>query len=408
MRHRESEKILFEKIITMKNLLLFSLIFISTHAVCANNLALRASKEINPQISELVDLVNIDSLEYYVRHLQNYGSRYYSTQTCVDAQNWIKEHFDKYGYETELHNVRDYVSHNVIAVKTGSVYPDEYVVCGAHYDSVSWLDFTNDAPGADDNATGTAGMMEIARVLSGMEFERTIIICTFTAEEIGLQGSTDYALRCKEQGMNILGYINIDMSGYKLSDGEFHTLVVFPESANDLFEYYQTTTRQYVSGLTVEKGILALGYDSDHTSFNQNGYQAIFPFEYDMNPYLHTARDTIGTSVNSFRQVQLFTQACLASVVSLAGTASLSGYYDKKTVDEVAIYPNPAKTFLNFEAACPITKIEIFSRSGELVLSNEYDENSVSIATGNLLQGLYLASVCYCDGVITRKIVIEK
>ena len=392
----------------MKKLLFFSLIFISTHVICANDLILRASDEINPEISELVNSVNIDSLEYYVRHLQDFGSRYYSTQTCVDAQNWIKEHFDKYGYETELQNVRDYASHNVIAVKTGSVYPDEYVVCGAHYDSVSWLNFTNDAPGADDNATGTAGMMEIARVLSDMEFERSIIICTFTAEEIGLQGSADYAERCKEQGMNILGYINIDMSGYKSSDGKFRTLVVFPESANDLFEYYQTTTEKYVPELTVEKGILALGYDSDHTSFNRNGYPAIFPFEYDMNPYLHTARDTIGTSVNSFRQVQLFTQACLASVASLAGTTSSSSYYDKKTVEDVAIYPNPAKTFLNFEAACPIIKIEIFSQSGELVLSNECDENSVSVATGNLLQGLYLVSVCYCNGVITRKIMIEK
>ena len=406
----------------MKKLFCFLLMFILAHIICVNDFVFSApnnpskvnvyykTSEINTEISELVSLVNIDSLEYYVQYLQNFGSRYYATQTCVDAQNWIKEHFDKYGYETELHNVRGYVSHNVIAVKTSSVYPNEYIVCGAHYDSINWQDFSGDAPGADDNATGTAGMMEIARLLSDKEFERTIIICTFTAEEIGLQGSADYALRCKEQGMNILGYINIDMSGYKSSeDEEFRTMVVFPEDARGLFEYYQTTTGLYVPELLVEEGELSVWYDSDHTSFNRNGYPAIFPFEYDMNPYLHTAGDTIGTSVNSFQQVKLFTQACLASVASLADVASsTSNHNDKNTVEDIAIYPNPTKTFLNFEAACPITKIEIYNKSGELVFRNEYDENRVSIDTGNISQGLYLVSVCYCDDVVTRRIIIGK
>ncbi|MGI6717854.1 MAG: M28 family peptidase [Bacteroidales bacterium] len=266
-------------------------------------------------IADLVDKVNADSLEYYVQHLQDYGTRRYNSPQAVEAQNWIKEHFERYGFDVELQDVEDYNSKNVIAVKQGSKIPDEYVVCGSHYDSFTYW---GAAPGADDNATGTAGMMEIARIISEYDFDRSIVICTFTAEEIGLVGSDAYATRCAEQNMNILGYFNIDMSGYLAPGNQMKTSVICPSSANDLYEFYKSNVEIYVPQLEVEKGSL-WGGDSDHTSFNENGYVGIYPFENANNysPYIHTIGDTIGTSVNNFEQVKTFTQACLANVLTL-------------------------------------------------------------------------------------------
>ncbi len=267
-------------------------------------------------IAELVAKVNADSLEYYVQHLQDYGTRLYSSPQAIEAQNWIKDHFERYGFDVELQNVSWYNSKNVIAVKQGTKIPNEYVVCGSHYDSYTF--WAETAPGADDNATGTAGMMEIARVISEYDFDRTIILCSFTAEEIGLIGSDAYATRCAQQNMNILGYFNIDMSGYLAPGNEMKTSVVCPASANDLYEFYKANTAIYVPELKVEKGAL-WGADSDHTSFNNNGFVGIYPFENADNysPYIHTEGDTIGTSVNNFDQVKAFTKACLANAITL-------------------------------------------------------------------------------------------
>ncbi|MDR2926894.1 MAG: M20/M25/M40 family metallo-hydrolase [Cytophagaceae bacterium] len=400
----------------------FFLIFIfSFENICADNptkkseeplfaTEVKSQPSIDTVITKLVSQINIDTLEYYIRHLENYGTRYYSTAQCVDAQNWIKAHFDKYGYQTELQDVRDYPSHNVIAFKAGSTEPDKYVVCGAHYDSVNSDDANpheNESPGADDNATGIAGIMEIARILSEMEFDKSIIICAFTAEEIGLHGSADYALRCKDQAMNILGYFNIDMSGYLAPElEEYRTRVIFPESARKLYNYYKTATSMYVPELHVLEGFLIWG-DSDHTSFNQNGYQGIFPFEYEESPYIHTKEDVTGKSVNDFRQVQLFTQACLASVVSMARSSDIIGESTNKSIKEVTIYPNPANELINVTVVSPITKVEIYNQLGQLVFEKEYNNIRITISTEKLIQGIYLVSVHYSDKIITQKITVE-
>lgn len=279
------------------------------------------NRDIDPVIEELIAQINQDSLQHYVQHLQDYGTRRYSTTQCVEAQNWIKAHFDRYGYETELQPVNNYISNNVIAMKTGTKYPDEYVVCGSHFDSYTFAGGSE--PGADDNATGTAGMMEIARILSSHTFDRTIVICTFTAEEIGLHGSDEYATRCAQQGMNILGYFNIDMSGYLEEGSEIHTSVIHPVSATELYNFYKTTVEMYVPELAVEEGMLS-GGDSDHTSFNQNGYMGIYPFEDANNysPYIHSSNDIIGPSVNNFLQVKTFTKACMANVLRMSALRS--------------------------------------------------------------------------------------
>lgn len=272
-------------------------------------------------INNLLNEVNKDSLQYYVQHLEDYGTRYCASNQSVQAQNWIKDHFERLGYEVQLQKVNNFPSKNVIAYKKGTKYPDEYVVCGSHLDSYN----RNDpfyAPGADDNATGTAGMMEIARLLKDYDFERSIIICTFTAEKLGLYGSKVFASSCRNQNLNILGYFNIDMSGYLKPGNQIQTSVVFPNSATTLYNYYKFNVNQYVPNLYVERGYL-YGADSDHTPFNNNGYMGLYPFENAnaSSPYIHTTNDRIGPSVNNFDQVKMFTQACMANVMSLAKLA---------------------------------------------------------------------------------------
>jgi hypothetical protein len=286
----------------------------------ARFLPVPAKSEPDTFVVYLLNQINGNFITDRVQHLEDYGTRNAYAPESILAQQWIEEKFLEWGLEVE---VMDFTmpggpaSDNVIATHTGTKYPDEYVVVGGHYDSIS---FSGDAPGADDNASGTSGVMEIARILSQYEFDRTIIFCAFSGEEYGLYGSAAYASRSAQQGMDILGYFNMDMIGY-LAPGSLgmKTSLIYPQSAKELADFYTYVTSIYLPSFLVEPATL-LGGDSDHTSFNNNGYMGIFPFE-DVNnysPYIHTANDLVGPSYNNELLAVTFTKAAMASIVTMA------------------------------------------------------------------------------------------
>lgn len=297
--------------------------------ICIRNTAARftpntinykpGSITLRDDISDIISQVDLDSLEAFVQRLQDFGTRNAYKTGAVEAQNWILSKFESYGLATELHDFsmpNGAASDNVIATITGTEYPDEYVILGAHYDSYAGGDYE---PGADDNATGTAGILEAARILSQYDFTRSIIFATWSGEEYGLYGSSAWASEAAEDGMNILGYFNIDMAGYLEPGDDIHTDIIAPASANELKQFYKDVCAVYLPDFQIFNGALS-GGDSDHTSFNNNGYQGIFPFEDSQNysPYIHSTNDIIGPSVNNFEQHMTFVQATIASVVSLS------------------------------------------------------------------------------------------
>jgi len=269
-------------------------------------------------VAAMLEEVSGTNLTTTVQHLQDYHTRNCYTPQSVEAQNWLAQQFTDLGFGVEIMDfpMSGSASDNVIATKVGTVYPDEYVICGSHYDSFS---NNGDAPGADDNASGSAAVLEIARILSQYACDRTIIFCTFSGEEYGLYGSGAYASRCAEQGMNIQGYFNLDMIGYLQNGSSIHTDVIYPASAQELYDFYAAVCSTYLPEFIVEPGSLS-GGDSDHTSFNDNGFMGIFPFEDSQNysPYIHTSNDLVGPSYNNEDQSVVFTKATLASVVTMA------------------------------------------------------------------------------------------
>jgi hypothetical protein len=273
----------------------------------------------DPFIVGLLEEVTGANITTTVQHLQDYGTRNAYKPQSIEAMNWIKAQFESMGLTVELQDFsmpNGPASDNVIATLQGTKYPDEFIVIGGHYDSITYSGLE---PGADDNASGTAGVLEIARILSQHSFDRTIIFCAFSGEEYGLYGSEAYADRCAQQGMNIHGYLNLDMIGYLEPGSYIHTDLIHPASAQELADYYTQICSVYLPDFPVEPGML-IGGDSDHTSFNNAGYMGIFPFEdgSDYSPYIHTSNDIIGPSFNNEEQAVIFTQAILATAVSMA------------------------------------------------------------------------------------------
>ena len=290
--------------------------------------------EEDPRIREMLNQVNMDSLEATVQHLQDYGSRIWDSDNAFAASDWIASRMEALGLEVEQQPFyastwmgSGNAAPNVIGIQRGTLYPDTYVVCGSHFDSFSYeaMYGGGTAPGADDNATGVASVLESARIMTQYEFEYSIIYCAYGCEEMGLYGSEAYASRCQEQGMDIIGYFNNDMNGYLNPGDQIHIDCIYPNSVEPIGTYYMNVGSVYYPELPIRHVNFTQG-DSDHTSFNNHGYMGIYPFEDYQNhsPYIHTPNDVIGTSVTSFEMSQQYCQmniACLAEIANPMGDA---------------------------------------------------------------------------------------
>ncbi|WP_340199003.1 M28 family peptidase [Ascidiimonas sp. W6] len=190
------------------------------------------------KIYEIINAVSADRIEKDINILADFGTRNTFSDTLSNtrgigaARRWIKKEFDQISKDChECLNVfyqKDFVKKgdgprivkdayivNVLAVQTGTKYPNRYIIMSGDIDSRNSdpLDYTNDAPGANDNASGMAGAIEAARVLSKYKFESSILYVGLSGEEQGLFGGAGLAKHAQEKGWEIIGILNNDMIG---------------------------------------------------------------------------------------------------------------------------------------------------------------------------------------------------
>ncbi len=363
--------------------------------------------EEDEKVRGFMDQVSIENLTSTVEYLQAYEERYYNSEKAYDAANWIQEQFDNLEVlETEQFPVSYYgnpCAPNVIAIQWGTTKSEEFVVCGSHLDSYS---YSGMCPGADDNATGVASVLEAARILSQHNFERSIIYCAFGAEEIGLIGSAAYAEYCAEMGMNVVGYFNNDMNGYLNPGDEIHIDLIYPNSVEPIGEYYMNLANVYFPEMQVRHVNFQAG-DSDHTSFNNNGFMGIYPFEDYQNysPYIHTGNDMIGPSVNSFEMSQRYAQMNIACVSTLAILDTES--VEENIANAVAMFPNPAKNELTIASEFNgNNEVQIINSVGQVIKEFSF-MNETTVNIDELNAGVYFVKVIG-ENTTTKKLVVKE
>ena len=373
--------------------------------------------EVNPQIRALMDSVSIDSIEAIIEHLSSYHTRRYDSRFIYDVQDWLYDHYSTMTVDTiikhdfKLHNLSiTETGDNILAIQWGTKYPDEFVICGAHYDSYAWDGNDPDtirSPGADDNATGVAGIIETARLLSPYTFDRSIIYANWCAEECGLLGSTAYAEECAEQGMDIVGYFNLDMTGYLEEGSDIHVHLMYTTQDSTIANYVFNFSHIYFPEMPIRQAWLQWG-DSDYSSFNRNGYPAVHPFE-DVNassPYIHSRNDILGLSVNNLEQSKRFTELNLGLVATLAGINNNAVPENENT--KVALYPNPANDAVNILAEGDIQHIAVYNFLGQQVESFDMDgTNHFVLNTSNYATGVYMVNITTDKGSTTKRLVVR-
>jgi leucyl aminopeptidase len=238
-----------------------------------------------------------------VKQLSSNRNRYYRSSYGVQAAKWIADQFRDIGrnrndVKVELFS-HSFEQPSVIASIAGQgPHKNEIVVIGGHEDSINQSAFGSremTAPGADDNASGIATVLEVYRVLiqSGFKPDRTLMFMTYAGEEVGLLGSQDIANRFRNEGKSVVAVMQLDMTGFPGAGNQvvFMTDNVSPE----LTKFSQKLMDTYVR---VRWSTDRCGYAcSDHASWNRAGFSAVMPFEATMstdNKDIHTTRDLIG------------------------------------------------------------------------------------------------------------------
>lgn len=190
------------------------------------------------KIYDIINDVSANRIENDIRTLANFGTRNTFSDTVSDtrgigaARRWIKNEFEKISANCnnclDVFYQKDYVTKegnnrvpkdawvvNVVAIQKGTKYPNRYIIMSGDIDSraSNTMDFTIDAPGANDNASGMAGTIEAARVLSKYQFESSVVYVGLSGEEQGLFGGAGLAKYAQENGWDIIGVLNNDMIG---------------------------------------------------------------------------------------------------------------------------------------------------------------------------------------------------
>ena len=276
----------------------------------------------NPAIVEMMNQVDTTNLYNDIYWMQQF-IRDCASPAALTVQNFLIDRFEDLGLETYIHHHTGHIGEtdtldagNVIAIQPGTEFPNEYIIIASHYDHP-------DGPGADDNASGTSGVLECARILSQYQFKRTILYIPFNGEERWMVGSHPFAVKCAREDMNILGVFDFDMIGF-WPGPEYGPVTMYSGYSyisQRLFEYYQNVANIYIPEMPTYRFTAKDSYGGDHMCFNIYEYPALYigDIEYhSQNIYYHTPNDTIGTGVNCFALADGFVRAVLAATAELA------------------------------------------------------------------------------------------
>jgi len=252
--------------------------------------------------------VNVLAGEIGERNFSNY-------EALIKAKNYIRKTFESYGYTINDHNykLKDKLYCNIAVEIKGCLKPDEIVIVGAHYDSVIG------AIGANDNATGVAAILEMARQYKDSHPTRTLRFIAFTNEEPPLfqtrrMGSYQYAKQAKSKNEKIVAMYSLETIGYyseepKSQHYPFPFMFIYPNKANFIafvsdfksrkllyksIESFRAKTKFPSEGAALPKWIAGVDW-SDQWSFWKFGYNAIMITDTALYryPYYHTMEDTV-------------------------------------------------------------------------------------------------------------------
>lgn len=299
------------------------------------------------EIKNYLNEISIENIKDTIQNLQNFGTRFHDNSKGLEVPAYIQSQINEMNNNqfnvSLIENSKTLVTQqqSVVAQLKGTKSPEVVVILGSHLDSIN-RNNEADAPGADDNATGVAILLEVIRLINlhGLKFERTIEFHFYGAEEIGLVGSKVLASNYLENNIIVAGLFQLDMTGWSSDPKDENIFVIENETNDNLRRITKNLISSYLDGKFIEK-ILKIG-TSDHASWHRKGFPVIFTHEdpNDNNPYIHSNADNIG-NINNFNLTLRFAKLAMAFSTHFAGVELTD-----QTTTTTAEYNNDLKIYL--------------------------------------------------------------
>lgn len=368
-------------------------------------------------VTSAIAKVNANNIKTHIQTLENYGTRHHTTAKAKTAiqdlrtkwQNWITAS-GRTDVSVRIVNHVGTTMPSLILTVNGSISPNEYVIVGGHMDTIT--NNVNNAPGADDDASGIATISEMIRVLLDINYRpsKTVEFMAYAAEEIGLVGSSEIAQDYALNNKNVVSFVQFDMTNYKGSSKDVY-LTTDPYNSNDLnlflielMEHYNKTGAH-----TFTYGNTICNYGcSDHFSWADNGYDAAFPFEASFsqyNPNIHTVNDKLSNMGNSATHAAKFAKLGLEFIIETAKGSVLA----VSEAGNLSVNIFVKDKYLNYQLGKEnVESVVIVDTSGRQLVESKNILSIGKIDLNQLSTGFYLAVFKTQSGkAITKKFILE-
>lgn len=289
-----------------------------------------------PSVGPLLQSVSQDRLSATIAALERLGTRFHSSESGKTAATSLRQILQQATtLEASGASIAEFDHSSTTLTRTtqqkslivsipGTSEDTTAVIIGAHLDSINRAGSNTNpalpAPGADDDASGIATLVEVARIIStsGVKFARRIELHAYAGEEISMIGSRQIANTYRAQQRKIAAMMQIDMNSWSRDPNQQTIYLVSNETHKNLRRSVKDLLHTYLAGNFVEKRLTA--GSSDHRSWYDEGFATVFPFEdpTDFNQALHTEQDTSAT-INNPALSKRFTQLALAFLAHYAG-----------------------------------------------------------------------------------------
>ena len=373
------------------------------------------SQNFTQAYQDKVNLVSQTNINGYLTEFATLGVKKTGTVANNNAFTWLKNKYISFGYaDSEIsENAFTYSGNstkNLIITKTGTTYPNTFIIVCGHYDTIA-------GPGVNDNGSGVSVILEMARILKNIPTEYSIKFINFTGEEQGLLGSQNYVntvVNAANPKMDIKLVFNIDQVGGVA--GQINNTITCerdlsnPSSNNAASN---TITQQLMTCVTLYSTLqtnLSYAYGSDYMPFQSNNEVITGFYEFNESNKPHSAGDTYANMDPAY--VLQVSKAALGAVQHFAGASSTplatGDCPPEKMLASLKIYPNPANDFIQIEMLNANLKdfsFTIADLTGRTLIQSK---NEKQINVSKLSAGIYLGTMTVEDQKVTKKIIVKK
>ena len=358
-------------------------------------------------ITQIIDSVKVDSLVKYVNELTGedtitiwgYKTVMYNRVNPGNdlAAAYLIEKLKKYDVAI-TDNRYSSTGRNILAYQKGTTDSDSCFIVSAHYDAVI-------THCADDNASGTATVLEAVRILSQYQFKYDIIYIFWDEEEIGMVGSLNFTEHYNKDTIKIIGAITLDMIGYNTSSNMVFTIQNNRSFSQVIKDRIVSFSDNYLPSLTPYVQNITYGA-SDFSSFWLNGINSTGVSEYNNNPYYHTEDDIVATF--DLEYYGNISKMVIGVVAELANSDKHSLSIDEidKSFAGFEVYPNPAKDIIqinnSYNTKISLELIDVTGKQWKYVKASQTD---ISLNISGCPAGMYLLVITTENNRFTKQIL---